>query len=101
MYHHTKFKLPSAFHKKYMNVQSSKCQLSCPTYCVLSPSNNPSKCQNCNFDKIRPKQENTDWLFDYFIAFYTFSIGSTNEMKHYTGGTSGQNLTRLHDVKYE
>ena len=58
MYHHTKFWLPSAFHKKYMNVQSCVMLtfISINIAWLFRPAN-PKKCQNYNFDKIMQKRE--------------------------------------------
>ena len=56
MYHHTKFQLPSAFHKKYM-FKVVLCQRLFSLILRDFPSGEPPKCQNYNFDKIMQKRE--------------------------------------------
>ena len=57
MMYHTKFVLPNAFHKNYMNVQSCNANVHFRQYCASFPSNKPPKCQNWNFDQIRQKMD--------------------------------------------
>ena len=55
MYHHAKFQLPSAFHKKYMNAQS--CFMSTFIFINIARLFRPANPQNYNFDKIMQKRE--------------------------------------------
>ena len=72
MYHHTKFKLPCAFHEKYMNVQICIMSTFVPINIVyLFPSNQYQKLKNHNFDKIGKTGKGVS-LFAKYTAFCTF-----------------------------
>ena len=61
----------------------------------------PQKCQNHNFDKIMHKKEIIFVYLPNTIAFYAFSNQFAKRKETFiiklinTGGTSGQNFTRL------